>query len=77
LVKSVGEEDPLSGSLLVVGNRRGNSVQLVSWDRTGWGVFANRLEPGRFRFPQAEVKQELSVPVFQLLLDGIALGGRP
>jgi len=75
-VKNVWEEDPLSGSLFVFVNRRGNSVKRVSWDRTGWCLFAKRLEHGRFRFPQAEAKQELSVQVFQLLLDGIALGGR-
>jgi transposase len=76
LVKNVLEEDPLSGSLFVFVNRRGNYVKLVSWDRTGWCLFAKRLEHGRFPFPQAEAKQELSVQVFQLLLDGIALGGR-
>ena len=76
LVKSVLEEDPLSGSLFVFVNRRGNYVKLVSWDRTGWCLFAKRLEHGRFRFPQAEAKQELSIQVCQLLLDGIALGGR-
>jgi transposase len=52
LVKSVLEEDPLSGSLFVFVNRRGNYIKLVSWDRTGWGLFAKRLEHGRFRFPQ-------------------------
>ena len=57
-------------------NRRGHDVKLVSWERTGGCLFAKRLEHGRFRFPQAEAKQELSVQVFQLLLDGIALGGR-
>jgi transposase len=77
LVKRVLEEDPLSGSLFVVVNRRGNYVKLVSWDRTGWCLFAKRLEHGRFHFPQAEAKQELSLQVFQLLLDGIALGGQP
>jgi transposase len=76
LVKSVLEEDPLSGSLFVFINRRGNYVKLVSWDRTGWCLFAKRLEHGRFRFTQAAVKQELIVQVFQLLLDGIALGPR-
>jgi hypothetical protein len=40
-------------------------------------LVAKRLEHGRFRFPQTEAKQELSLQVFQLLLDGIALGGRP
>ena len=76
LVKSVLEEDPLSGSLFVFVNRRGNLVKLVSWDRTGWCLFAKRLEHGQFHFPSAEAKQELSLQVFHLLLDGIALGGR-
>jgi len=76
LVKSVWEEDPLSGSLFVFVKRRGNYLKLVMWDRTGWCLFAKRLEHGHFHFPQAEAKQELSWQVFQLLLDGIALGGR-
>jgi transposase len=75
-VKSVLAEDPFSGSLFVFVNRRGNYVKLVSWDRTGWCLFAKRLEQGRFHFPQAAAKHELSLQVFQLLLDGIALGGR-
>jgi transposase len=76
VVKSVLEEDPLSGSLFVFVNRRGNYLKLVSWDRTGWCLVAKRLEQGRLRFPLEEAKQELSAQVFQLLLDGIALGRR-
>jgi transposase len=76
LVKSVLEEDPLSGSLFVFINRRGHDVKLVSWDRTGWCLVAKHLEHGRFRFPQADGKQALTVQVFQLLLDGIVLGPR-
>ena len=76
LVKSVLAEDPLSGSLFVFLNRRGNYVKLVYWDRTGFCLFAKRLEQGRFRLPAAARKQELSAQVFQLLLDGIALGQR-
>jgi len=76
LVKSVLAEDPLSGSLFVFVNRRGNYVKLVVWDRTGFCLFAKRLERGRFRLPSGEAKQELSAQVFQLLLDGIDLGAR-
>lgn len=76
LVKSVLAEDPLSGSLFVFVNRRGNYLKLVVWDRTGWCLVAKRLEHGRFRLPQEGVKQELSAQVFQLLLDGLALGRR-
>jgi transposase len=43
LVKSVREEDPLSGSLFVFVNRRGNYLKLVSWDRSGWCLVANYL----------------------------------
>ena len=75
-VKSLLEEDPLSGSLFVFLNRRGNYLKLVGWDRTGWCLFAKRLERGRFRLPTTARKQELSAQVFQLLLDGMELGWR-
>jgi transposase len=41
VVKGVLEEDPLSGSVFVFANRRGNYVKLLYWDRTGWCLFAN------------------------------------
>jgi len=74
VVKSLLEEDPLSGSLFVFVHRRRNYLKLVYWDRTGWCLFAKRLERGRFRLPSAARKQVLSVQVFQLLLDGLAVG---
>ncbi len=77
LVKSVLEEDPLSGSVFVFFNRRGNYLKLVVWDRTGFCLFAKRLERGRFRLPGDARTQELSAQVFHLLLDGIELGWRP
>jgi transposase len=76
LVKSVLAEDPLSGSVFVFFNRRGNYVKLVVWDRTGWCLVAKRLEHGRFRLPGEARTQEVSIQVFQLLLDGLALGYR-
>ena len=75
-VQSVLGEDPLSGSLFVFRNRRGNYLKLVYWDRTGYCLFAKRLERGRFHLPGEEVKQELSVRAFELLLDGIMLAPR-
>jgi transposase len=62
LVKSVLGEDPLSGSLFVFLKRRGNYLKLVVWDRTGFCLFAKRLERGRFRLPGAAPTQELSRP---------------
>ena len=76
LVKGVLEEDPLSGTLFVFFNRRGNYMKLVAWDRTGFCLFAKRLEQGRFHLPSEETKQELSEQVLCLILDGIMLGKR-
>lgn len=76
LVQNVLQEDALSGSLFVFFNRRGNHLKLVAWDRTGFSLFAKRLEHGQFRFPGEEVKQELSARAFELLLDGILLAPR-
>src|SRR5262249_49463494 len=64
LVKSVLEEDPLSGSLFVFVNRRGNYLKLVSWDRTGWGLFAKQLNPKCRRFDRsgASCAHHASIP---------------
>jgi len=74
LVQGVLKEDPLSGCLFVFFNRRGNYMKLVTWDRTGYCLFAKRLERGRFRLPCGEEKQEISEQAFRLILDGIVLG---
>ena len=76
LVQGALKEDPLSGTAYVFFNRRGNYVKLVYWDRTGFCLFAKRLENGRFTLPGDDRKQELSERAFLLLLDGISLGRR-
>jgi hypothetical protein len=76
VVQRVLEEDPLSGSVFVGVTRRGYDVQVGSGERTGGGLLAQRLEHGRCHFPPAEAQQELSRPVFPLLVEGMALGGR-
>lgn len=76
LVQGVLREDPLSGCLFVFFNRRGNYMKLVTWDRTGYCLFAKRLEHGRFRLPSESTKQELSEQALRLILDGIVLGKR-
>jgi transposase len=51
-------------------------LKLVAWDRTGYCLFAKRLEQGRFHLPSDEAKQTLSAAALKLILDGIALGKR-
>jgi transposase len=74
LVKNVLVEDPLSGTLYVFANRRGTYVKAIYWDRTGFCLFAKRLERGRFVFPSEAETFEMSEQAFRLLLDGIVLG---
>lgn len=69
-------EDPYSGSLFVFVNRRGNYLKAIAWDRTGFVLYAKRLERGRFLFPSDSVSQELSERSLRFLLDGIPLGVR-
>ena len=76
LVQNALREDPLSGSLYVFANRRRTYVKAVYWDRTGFCLFAKRLERGRFVLPGSDETFELSEQSFRLLLDGIVLGTR-
>ena len=69
-------EDPLSETIFLFVNRRGNYLKGIYWDRTGYFLFAKRLERGKFKFPSGEKKQELSEQIFKLILDGIELGKR-
>ena len=76
MVQNTLSEDPLSGTLYVFSNRRRTYVKAVYWDRTGFCLFAKRLERGRFVLPSETERFELSEQAFRLLLDGIVLGGR-
>ena len=70
LVQRVFTEDPYSGSLFVFVNRRGNYVKILAWDRTGFALYAKRLERGRFVFPNSSDQQELNEQALRFLLDG-------
>lgn len=76
LVEHTLREDPLSGTLYVFTNRRQTHVKAVYFDRTGYCLFAKRLERGRFVLPSESATFELSEQAFRLLLDGIVLGAR-
>lgn len=76
IVQGTLGEDALTGTLFAFVNRRGNYLKSIYWDRTGYCLFAKRLEQGRFRFPGGAGKHEVSEAVFRLLLDGIVLESR-
>jgi transposase len=70
------KENPLSGDLFIFVNRKCNYVKILFWDRTGFCLYAKRLDRGRFKFFGIEEKGEITQEQLSLLLDGIALGRR-
>jgi transposase len=74
LVKHVLGEDPLSGELYVFVNRRGNYLKALYFDRTGFCLWAKRLERGVFlRRHSGALKRSMSYTDLKLLLEGIEL----
>jgi len=72
LVKNVLGEDPVSGHLFVFVNRKQTHVKVLYFDRSGYCLWAKRLERGRFHYRStAEGKLELDAMQLKLLLEGI------
>jgi transposase len=67
--------DPLSGHLFCFTNRARNRLKVLYWDRSGFWVFAKRLERGTFAWPSVaaagERRVEMSYETFTLLLGGL------
>jgi transposase len=72
LTKHALKQDPLSGHLFVFVNRRGDYLKALYWDRSGFCLWAKRLERGRFigNWQQAR-DRELDLTALVLLLEGI------
>ena len=53
-------------------NRRGTQMKVLYWDRTGFCVWAKRLEQGRFVSNWAQVRtRQMDWTGLKLLLEGI------
>lgn len=65
-------QDPLSGRLFVFINRRATQMKVLYWDRTGFCIWAKRLEQGRFLSGWGQVTtREMDWTGLKLLLEGI------
>jgi transposase len=77
LVRSRLHADPLSGHLFIFTNRTSDRLKVLYWGGHGLCLFCQRLEQGRYHFPQANDpnadKIELTAGQFQMILDGIDL----
>jgi transposase len=68
-------QDPLSGQLFVFINRRATQIKVLYFDRSGYCVWAKRLEAGRFLSDWREVRsREMDWTALKLLLEGIEPG---
>lgn len=72
LTKHKLQEDPLSGHVFVFINRRGTQMKALYWDRSGFCIWAKKLERGTFvsRW-NGDAKRELTWLDFKMLLEGI------
>jgi transposase len=77
IVEDAMGENPLSGSLYIFLNRRGNRIKALYWDNDGYAIWYKRLERGRFEMPRAEgfegTRLEITASQLSLILEGIEL----
>jgi transposase len=69
-------EDPFNGHLFAFANRRRDHVRILVWDRSGFWLFAKRLERGTFQWPSLEGKErklEMRARDLFALLEGLDL----
>ena len=76
LVKEKLVEDPLSGQLFVFVNRKRNYLKALYFDRSGYALWAKRLEQGQFHYRRDRAsrtshKMALNVTDLKLILEGI------
>jgi transposase len=66
------QQDPLNGQLFAFVNRRATQMRILYWDRSGWCLWAKRLEAGRFIRDWREVgHREMDWTALKLMLEGI------
>lgn|SRR5574337_191003 len=64
--------DATSGDLYVFVNRRGSQMKVLYFDRSGWCVWAKRLEAGRFIDDWGRAStREIDCTQLKMLIEGI------
>ncbi len=65
-------QDPLSGHLFAFINRRATQIKVLYFDRSGWCLWAKRLEAGSFISDWRSVRHcEMDWTALKLMLEGI------
>ena len=72
LAKNQLKESPVSGALFVFINKRQTHIKILYFDRSGYCLWAKRLEQGRFNYNRNNgEKQSLNWTELKLILEGI------
>jgi transposase len=75
MVRQGLRRDPLDGGLYVFINRRSTQMKVLYFDRSGFCVWAKRLEAGRFIADWKQVRtREMDWTALKLMLEGIEPG---
>jgi transposase len=76
LVSGRLKADPLCGHLFIFRNKKADRLKVLYWGGHGLCLWCQRLESGRYHFPDAppdQARVELTAGAFQMILDGIDL----
>ena len=76
LVRIRLQADPLSGHLFIFRNKNADRLKVLYWGGHGLCLWCQRLEKGRYHFPDAPPgaeRVEMSPAQFLMVLDGIDL----
>jgi transposase len=73
-VRDVLKQDPESGALFIFAGKRGTSLKILWWDKSGYSILYKRLTRGIFRLPAAASGQAsvaIDARELALILQGI------
>ncbi len=76
LVRDHLQLDAFAGHLYLFANRRKDRLKILYWDRSGFAIWAKRLEQGAFAIPSGEpgsTRFEITIEELGALLSGIDL----
>ena len=72
IARAAYAQDPTGGDLYVFVNRRGSQIKVLYFDRSGWCIWAKRLEAGCFIADWSKTHtHEIDCTQLKLLLEGI------
>lgn len=80
LVRDHLQLDAFAGHLYLFANKRKDRLKILYWDRSGFAIWAKRLEAGTFAIPSGdpgEKRFEITVEELGAMLSGIDLSTAP